>query len=53
MAGRLELLAFGFIASLLDPVYADRLRVALLPDVGQQALVVRATRQQLVQHVFE
>ncbi len=52
-AGGLELLAIGLVTPLLDAVLADRLRVALLPDVGQQAVVVRATRQQLVQHVFD
>ena len=52
-AGGLELLAFGFVTPLLDPVLADRFRMALLPDVGQQAVVVGATGQQLVQHVFD
>ena len=52
-AGGLELLAIGLVTPLLDPVLADRFRVALLPDVGQQAAVVRRACQQLVQHVFD
>jgi hypothetical protein len=52
-ASRVELLSLGFVPSLLDAVGADGLRVLLLPDVGQQAVVVRRAREQLVQHVLD
>src|SRR5208283_5532746 len=52
-AGGIELLAFGFVTPLFDAVFADRLRVALLPDVGQQLMVVRGTCEQLIQYVFD
>ena len=40
-AGGRELLALGFVTPFLDPVITDRLRVALHPNVGQQAVAVR------------
>ena len=49
-AGGVELLAIGFVPPLLHTIDANGLRVLLLPDIGQEAVVVRGAREQLVQH---
>ena len=51
--GGFELLALGLVATLFHAVLADRFRMALLPNVRQQSVVIGAARQQLVEHVLE
>lgn len=51
--GGFDLLALGLVATFFHSILVDRLRLGSFPDVRQQAVVIRASGQQLVQHFLD